>query len=190
MDNGMFRTYFRFEKEDIRKLRVALSIPETVVTAQRVPVPGDEALCITLRRLAYPNRLKDLEDFFGRHSSTISSLTTKVLRHIDEKFFRLLDDVNNHSWLTIDTLENFSKVRSNQSGMEAALVRVGDGGNFGSSQAYAKLEKLVQGHHYCLYGDPAYPLRPLLLKPYSGASLTPEQVAFNKAMSSVRQAVE
>ncbi|KAL1447217.1 hypothetical protein MTO96_028603 [Rhipicephalus appendiculatus] len=122
MDNGMFRTCFRFEKEDIPRLRVALRIPETVVTAQRVPVPGDEALCITLRRLAYPNRLKDLEDFFGRHSSTISSLTTKVLRHIDEKFFHLLDDVNNHSWLTIDTLENFSKVRSNQSGMEAAVV--------------------------------------------------------------------
>ncbi|KAH7956773.1 hypothetical protein HPB52_012558 [Rhipicephalus sanguineus] len=150
MDNGMFRTCFRFEKEDVPKLRVALRIPETVMTAQRVPIPGDEALCITLRRLAYPNRLKDLENFFGRH---------KVLRHIDEKFFHLLDDVNNHSWLTIDTLENFSK-------------------------AYTKLEKLVQGHHYCLYGDPAYPLRPLLLKPYGGASLTPEQCAFNKAMSS------
>ncbi|KAL1483949.1 hypothetical protein MTO96_032860 [Rhipicephalus appendiculatus] len=123
MDNGMFRTYFRFEKEDIRKLRVALRIPETVVTAQRVPVPGDEALCITLRRLAYPNRLKDLEDFFGRHSSTISSLTTKVLRHIDEKFFHLLDDVNNHSWLTIDTLENFSKV-SHQFDLEPPCLEV------------------------------------------------------------------
>lgn len=65
-----------------------------------------------------------------------------------------------------------------------------DAGNFGNSQVYAKLEKLVQGRHYCLYGDPAYPLRPLLLKPYGGASLTPEQRAFNKAMSSVRQAVE
>ncbi|KAH6920135.1 hypothetical protein HPB50_028877 [Hyalomma asiaticum] len=176
MDNGMFRTCFRFEKEDIGNLRIALRIPETVVTAQRVSIPGDEALCITLRRLVYPNRLKDLEDFFGRH--------------IDEKFFHLLDDVNNHSWLTIDTLENFSKVRSNDNVMEAAFVLIEDCGNFGNSQVYAKLEKLVQGRHYCLYGDPAYPLRPLLLKPYGGASLTPEQCAFNKAMSSVRQAVE
>lgn len=122
MDNGMFRTCFRFEKEDILKVRVVLRIPETVLTAQRVPIPGDEALCITLRWLAYPNRLKDLEDFFGRHSSTIPSLTIEVLRHIDEKFFPLLDNVNNHSWLTIDTLENFSKVRSNDSGMEAPFV--------------------------------------------------------------------
>ncbi|XP_072143161.1 putative nuclease HARBI1 [Dermacentor andersoni] len=65
-----------------------------------------------------------------------------------------------------------------------------DAGNFGISNVYSKLENLVQGHNYCIYGDPAYPLRPLLLKPYGGASLTPEQCAFNKAMSSVRQAVE
>ncbi|XP_075737343.1 uncharacterized protein LOC142776900 [Rhipicephalus microplus] len=109
MGNGMFRTCFRFEKEDIVKVLIALRIPETVVTAQRVPIPGDEALCITLRRLAYPNRLKDLENFFGRHSWTISSLTIEVLRHIDEKCFHLLDDVNNHSWLAIDTLENLWK---------------------------------------------------------------------------------
>ncbi|KAL3171797.1 hypothetical protein MRX96_001439 [Rhipicephalus microplus] len=49
--------------------------------------------------------------------------------------------------------------------------------NFGNIQAYTKLEKLVQRHHYCLCGDPAYPLRPLLLKPYGCASLTPEQYA-------------
>ncbi|KAH8041758.1 hypothetical protein HPB51_017578 [Rhipicephalus microplus] len=97
MDNGMFQTCFRFEKEVIVKVRVALRIPEMVITAQRLPIPGDEALCITLRRLAYPNRLKDLENFFDRHSSTISSLTIEVLRHIDEKFFHLLYDVNNHS---------------------------------------------------------------------------------------------
>lgn len=48
----------------------------------------------------------------------------------------------------------------------------------------------MKGHHYCLYGDPAYPLRPLLLKPYGGTCLTDAQQAFNKSMSSVRQAVE
>lgn len=43
---------------------------------------------------------------------------------------------------------------------------------------------------FCLYGDPAYPLRPQLISPYKGANLTDGQAAFNKAMSSVRQSVE
>ncbi|XP_077498716.1 uncharacterized protein LOC144109800 [Amblyomma americanum] len=80
-----------------------------VVTLQKVSVPGDEALCITLRRLAYPNRLRDLEDLFGRHSSALSSLTNEVLRHVDECFFHLLDDFNNHKWLNLNTLEKFSQ---------------------------------------------------------------------------------
>ncbi|XP_077517212.1 uncharacterized protein LOC144128038 [Amblyomma americanum] len=110
MDSGVFRTYFRFEKDDLRKLQSALRIPEMVLTPQKVSVPGDEALCITLRRLAYPNRLCDLEDLFGRHSSVLSSLTNEVLRHVDECFFHLLDDFNNHKWLNLNTLEKFSQV--------------------------------------------------------------------------------
>ncbi|CAN7978213.1 unnamed protein product [Ixodes persulcatus] len=55
---------------------------------------------------------------------------------------------------------------------------------------YEKLEDLNGDHQFVLYGDPAYPLRPLLMKPYGGAKLTKEQEDFNAAMSTVRQAVE
>ncbi|KAL3190188.1 hypothetical protein MRX96_020497 [Rhipicephalus microplus] len=238
IDSGVFRTYFRFEKDDVPRLQRALCIPDKVTTPQRVSVPGDEALCITLRRLAYPNRLRDLEHLFARHSSTISSLTNEVLRHIEDNFFHLLDDVNNHTWLNLDTLEEFSQAvhakgapltncwaftdgtvrpicrptrnqkvyfsghkRVHALKYQAIMCPNGiicqldgsypgskhDSGNFGNSAAYTKLQNLVQGHDYCIYGDPAYPLRPLLLKPYGGALLTPEQLAFNKAMSSVSQ---
>ncbi|XP_075741731.1 uncharacterized protein LOC119160041 isoform X2 [Rhipicephalus microplus] len=64
-----------------------------------------------------------------------------------------------------------------------------DAGILRKSNTYRKLEKLARGHSFCLYGDPAYPLRPLLLKPYGG-NVTVQQRAFNKRMSSVRQAVE
>ncbi|KAL1483832.1 hypothetical protein MTO96_032925, partial [Rhipicephalus appendiculatus] len=109
MDDGVFRTYFRFEKSDIGRLKAALLIPDTIYTAQRVSLSGEEALCVTLRRLAYPNRLGDLEALFGRHYSVISAVTNDVFKHIEENFGHLRRDVNNHKWLNIAALEDFSK---------------------------------------------------------------------------------
>ena len=50
-----------------------------------------------------------------------------------------------------------------------------------------------RGEVMCLYGDPAYPLRPNLIAPYRPGEVpvfTPEMQAFNQAMSSVRVSVE
>ena len=50
------------------------------------------------------------------------------------------------------------------------------------------------GNPLCIYGDPAYPLRPQLMCPYRqgdyAGPLTPQMRAFNAAMSSVRISVE
>ncbi|XP_077498715.1 uncharacterized protein LOC144109799 [Amblyomma americanum] len=241
MESGLFRSYFRFKKADIRRLKTALLIPDVISTPQRVFVPVDEALCITLRRLSYPNRLCELEQVFGRHYSVISSVTSSVLSHIEISFGHLLKDVNNHSWLDLPAIEAFSQAVHFKGaplhncwgfidGTTRAICRPStsqklffsghkrihavkyqsimcpngiicqlSGPYFGSrhdagilrkSKTYEKLQKLVQGHSYCLYGDPAYPLRPLLLKPYGGVRLTARQESFNREMSKVRQAVE
>ena len=42
----------------------------------------------------------------------------------------------------------------------------------------------------CIYGDPAYPLRPQLQRPFLSAQITPLQNEWNKAMSSVRVSVK
>ncbi|VEN56645.1 unnamed protein product [Callosobruchus maculatus] len=55
---------FRFEKRHIPRLVQALRIPDELNTDSQHKVSGQEALCILLRRLSYPNRLADLEPFF------------------------------------------------------------------------------------------------------------------------------
>lgn len=50
-----------------------------------------------------------------------------------------------------------------------------------------------RGEPLCLYGDPAYPLRPQFLGPYRDADVlvaTPEMRAFNTPMSEVRVSVQ
>ncbi|KAH9377910.1 hypothetical protein HPB48_006919 [Haemaphysalis longicornis] len=53
--DSFFRRQFRFAKDDFSTLCHALGIPKMVSSAQGVNIPGWEALCILLRRLAYPN---------------------------------------------------------------------------------------------------------------------------------------
>ena len=46
------------------------------------------------------------------------------------------------------------------------------------------------GDIMCIYGDPAYPLRPQLQAPFRNAALTEQQQEWNQRMSSVRVSVE
>ncbi|CAN7943582.1 unnamed protein product [Ixodes hexagonus] len=241
MDSAVFKQQFRFNKEDLPALTSALRVPEVVTTAQRIAVPGQEALCILLRRLSYPNRLCDLEEMFGRHSSTLSSVTTNMLRHLTTTFRGLTADLSSHAWLTRSSLEEFAEAvhakgaplqncwgfldgtarpicrptedqrlyfsghkRVHTLKFQSIMCANGiivemygpypghrhDAGMLRLSGLCERLEDLVEGAVYTIYGDPAYPLRPLIQKPFMGARLSAAEVNFNKRMSSVRQAVE
>lgn len=56
LDDNYCLTNFRFSKNDIRKLIPLFEIPKEIILPTRVKVSGEEAMCILLRRLAYPNR--------------------------------------------------------------------------------------------------------------------------------------
>ena len=71
---------------------------------------GIEGLCIFLRRLAYPNRLCDLENIFQRSSPALSEICTFVNRHIYRNFSRLLEDIGNLNWLNQNRLQLYADV--------------------------------------------------------------------------------
>lgn len=58
------------------------------------------------------------------------------------------------------------------------------------SGLYEILDDLVQGSMYTINGNPAYPLWPLIQKPFMGANPSAAEQNFSKKMSSVRQAVQ
>ena len=56
VDDDFCWIHFRFYKQDIYRLKALLKIPDRVKLATRLNLAREEALCITLKRLAYPNR--------------------------------------------------------------------------------------------------------------------------------------
>nr|CAI5869203.1 unnamed protein product [Callosobruchus analis] len=108
MDLRDAKMNFRFNKEDIPRLCEALRIPARIVTSSGYAANGVEGLCIFLRRLAYPNRLYDLERIFNRSSSALSEIISYVNRHIYNEFGGLLEDLNNLSWLNQNRLQQYA----------------------------------------------------------------------------------
>lgn len=109
------RSLFRFDREDIARLRQALRIPDKVICSNRTTAKGTDALCMLLRRLAYPCRLEDLEPIFGRSKTELSYLINEVLDLIYENFNHLLSDLD-RSWLSLEDLEKFADAVVNRNG--------------------------------------------------------------------------
>ena len=95
---------FRFNKNDIRTLHQKLRIPKNVNLENGSVVSGIDALCMFLRRMAYPGRLVDLAHFFGRAPSDISRTVNFVLCHIYDNFGQILETLD-HQFLSIPNLQ-------------------------------------------------------------------------------------
>ena len=82
-------------------------------------------------------------------------------------------------------------------GLIANMFGLVEGGNHDSGMLamsvwYPQLQQHsldTQGNILCIYGDPAYPLRPQLLCPFQPAE-TPKNITFNTSMSQVRISLE
>ncbi|ETI53771.1 hypothetical protein F441_03368 [Phytophthora nicotianae CJ01A1] len=105
--DGTWKRKFRFEKDDILRLVDHFKLPDPFPTRQRYLVLALEAVCIFLRRMAYPARLDDLKDLFGRDEAAISSISNAVLEYRYDTYHKFLnfDQVR----LCSDTLDTHAR---------------------------------------------------------------------------------
>lgn len=81
-----FRQLFRFEKDDLVRLREALQIPEKFVTSQRHVFTGEEALLVVLRVLSFPARGFDLMLLFGRDRTALVRCYNELMEYLHNKW--------------------------------------------------------------------------------------------------------
>ena len=98
---------FRFLKNDVYLLCEALRIPEKLSCYNRISVGGIEALCIFLKRFAYPCRYTDMIYRFGRPAPQLCMISNLVMDHIYNNFRHLLDSFN-QAWLAPQQLQYFA----------------------------------------------------------------------------------
>lgn len=70
---------FRTRKEDITMLAVALRLPANIHCPNRTICERTEALCMLLRRFAYPCRYYDMINRFGRPVPELCLITNTIL---------------------------------------------------------------------------------------------------------------
>ena len=100
-----FMQQFRFEKKDILKLATLLGLDSTLVYSNRVTCDPQEALCMVLRCLAYPNQLCDLIRFFGYSECEISTIVNETIAFLAQKHHGHMNDCFT-TWLNHEEMAN------------------------------------------------------------------------------------
>ena len=99
MTDDEYKTEFRFYKNDIYNLADVLSSSDRIVCYNGVNVGMVEALCIFLKRFAYPCRYVDMIPRFGRPEPQLCMISNAVMNELYQTWNRLLTDLN-QDWLS------------------------------------------------------------------------------------------
>ena len=85
---------FRFQKNDIPRLVTALQLPDEIRGGMYhdLRVSSVEALCVILKRLAFPCRYSDMMPRFARPVPQLSMTCHKNIHWLDSRWgFKLID---------------------------------------------------------------------------------------------------
>ena len=83
------KSEFRFLKHDIYALLDVLNLPDKITCQNRFFVYSDEALCLLLRRFAYPCRYEDLVPRFGRPVPQLRMVVSETMDLLYARFGNL-----------------------------------------------------------------------------------------------------
>ena len=120
-DESECRTELRFGKQDLDLLRRNLQIPDEIVCSQRSVCDGMEAMCILLKRLAYPCRYTDMVRRFGRNPTELCLIFNEVLDFIYTSHRHRLQNWDRNPFLQPDQLHRYADAIHQQ---EAPLITV------------------------------------------------------------------
>ena len=107
-DESECRTELRFGKQDLDLLRRNLQIPDEIVCSQRSVCDGMEAMCILLKRLAYPCRYTDMVPRFGRNPTELCLIFNEVLDFIYTSHRHRLQNWDRNPFLQPDQLHRYA----------------------------------------------------------------------------------
>ncbi|XP_065065311.1 uncharacterized protein LOC135691389 [Rhopilema esculentum] len=104
---------FRFKKQDIARLAAALHLPDVFKCSNGVVVGPVEALCVCLKRFAYPCRYADLIPRFGRSVPQLCMITNLVVSFLYDSFSDRLQNLN-QPWLSPQHLKMYAQAIHNR----------------------------------------------------------------------------
>ena len=107
MDQYECKAEFRMWRNDVYTLLETLNLPEELRCYNGAVVDSAEALCILLRRVAYPCRYGDLVQRFARPVPQLSMITNLVITELYDRFGHLLQTMD-QPWLSIPNLVLFA----------------------------------------------------------------------------------
>ena len=102
------KSEFRFYKRDVYLLAEVLQISDQIQCYNRLVVYGIEALCIFLKRFAYPCRYSDMLPRFARHPR-LETEPSQVMDFIYQTHNHRLRSFN-QPWLPQASLQNYADV--------------------------------------------------------------------------------
>lgn len=100
---------FRFARNDIYRLKEVFHFPESFTCYNGTVYDSVEALCIFLKRFAYPCRYLDILPRFGRPVPQLCMISNHLMNILYESWHHLLGNLQ-QNWLATNNLEVFADV--------------------------------------------------------------------------------